>query len=71
MQQASNAVMSVNFEIGKGSGGLSNEDQSVQKICEENDVTKKLCISSCGSISRSHLLLRYDIENEFFEIMAL
>lgn len=59
--------MSINFQIDK----LSEIDETCQKIIEENDVTMKLCISTCGSISKSHLILRYDIDREIFEFQPL
>ena len=46
-------------------------DEIIQKILQENDVTKKLCLSTCKSIARSHLILRYDIEREIFEFQPL
>ena len=37
----------------------------------DNFVTHKLVLTSCKSVAKEHILLRYDFEGEKFEALAL
>jgi hypothetical protein len=47
---------------------LNSEIQLNEK---KNNTNHKIAISSCSSIKQEHLLLRYNMENENYEIKAL
>ncbi len=56
-----NSALSVNFDF--------NDDYL--KFTKDEDISKKLCLSTCPSISPQHIALRYDLQRDLFELYAL
>jgi len=66
-----NNSMSINIEIASNledNRDLRGLDPKLIKIIEDHEISKKLCISTCPSIKKSHFMLRYDVATEIFEI---
>ena len=49
----------------------SFQSESLRQLVRENSVTHKLVLSSCKSLAKEHMLLRYNFEDEIFEALAL
>ena len=65
-----NNTMSINIEMGSNSEDnrdLRGIDSKLRVIIEDHDISKKLCISTCPSIKKTHFILRYDVVTEIFE----
>lgn len=45
--------------------------EHIEQLVRDNCATHKLVLSTCKSVAREHMLLRYDFECEKFEVMAL
>ena len=63
--------MSINLEIEsktEENRDFRGLDPKLIKIIEDHEISKKLCISTCPSIKKSHFILRYDVATEIFEI---